>query len=81
LGGSAVGDPETFGLDAAVPAAFLALLWPRLDDAINRAVAVGGAALATALVPFLPPGMPVLAAAPIALVAGLRGRAPRRTGK
>jgi predicted branched-subunit amino acid permease len=75
LGGAAIGDPETLGLDAAVPAAFLALLWPRLDDATTRAVAVGGAAVATALVPFLPPGIPVLAAAPIALVAGLRGRA------
>jgi 4-azaleucine resistance transporter AzlC len=81
LGGSAVGDPETLGLDAAVPAAFLALLWPRLDDATNRAVAIGGAAVAAALVPFLPPGIPVLAAAPIALVAGLRGRAPRRAGE
>ena len=81
LGGSAVGDPETLGLDAAVPAAFLALLWPRLDDATNRLVAIGGAAVATALVPFLPPGIPVLAAAPIALVAGLRGRAPRRVGE
>jgi predicted branched-subunit amino acid permease len=81
LGGSAVGDPETLGLDAAVPAAFLALLWPRLDDATNRVVAIGGAAVATALVPFLPPGIPVLAAAPIALVAGLRGRAPRRAGE
>lgn len=77
LGGAAIGDPETLGLDAAVPAAFLALLWPRLGDATTRTVAVGGAAVATALVPFLPPGIPVLAAAPIALVAGLRGRAPQ----
>jgi predicted branched-subunit amino acid permease len=81
LGGSTVGDPETLGLDAAVPAAFLALLWPRLDNATNRAVAVAGAAIATALVPFLPAGIPVLAAAPIALVAGLRGGATRSTGR
>lgn len=64
-------DAEAFGLDAAVPAAFLALLWPRLTDAASRWVAVAGALLATALVPVLPAGVPVLAAAPIAVVAGL----------
>ena len=80
VGGSAIGDPETLGLDAAVPAAFLALLWPRLDDTTSRAVAVGAAAVATALVPLLPPGMPVLATVPVALVAGLRGRAMRKAG-
>jgi 4-azaleucine resistance transporter AzlC len=79
LGGSAIGEPEALGLDAAVPAAFLALLWPRLDDTTARVVAVGGAAVATALVPFVPAGVPVLAAAPVAVVAGLRGRAARET--
>ena len=74
VGGSVIGDPATLGLDAAVPAAFLALLWPRLSDATTRWVAVGGAVVATALVPVLPAGVPVLAAAPIALVAGLTSR-------
>jgi 4-azaleucine resistance transporter AzlC len=77
LGGSAIGEPEALGLDAAVPAAFLALLWPRLDDTTTRVVAVGGAAVATLLVPLVPAGVPVLAAAPVAVVAGLRGRAVR----
>jgi predicted branched-subunit amino acid permease len=77
LGGSAIGEPEALGLDAAVPAAFLALLWPRLDDPTARVVAVGGAAVATLLVPLVPAGVPVLAAAPVAVVAGLRGRAVR----
>jgi predicted branched-subunit amino acid permease len=77
LGGSAIGEPEALGLDAAVPAAFLALLWPRLDDTTARVVAVGGAAVATLLVPLVPAGVPVLAAAPVAVVAGLRGRAVR----
>jgi 4-azaleucine resistance transporter AzlC len=77
LGGSAIGEPEALGLDAAVPAAFLALLWPRLDDTTARMVAVGGAAVATLLVPLVPAGVPVLAAAPVAVVAGLRGRAVR----
>jgi predicted branched-subunit amino acid permease len=78
LGGSAIGDPATFGLDAVVPAAFLALVWPRLDDGISRLVAVGGALVATAMVPVLPAGIPVLAAAPVAVVAGLLGHSDRR---
>ncbi|WP_307853799.1 AzlC family ABC transporter permease [Nocardioides palaemonis] len=39
LAGEAVGDPRTFGLDAAVGAAFLALLWPRLQARRNVLVA------------------------------------------
>lgn len=71
LGGSAIGDPATLGLDAAIPAAFVALLWPRLKDRTARLVALGGAAVATLLIPLVPAGIPVLAAAPIALVVGL----------
>ncbi|HEY9378083.1 MAG TPA: AzlC family ABC transporter permease, partial [Jiangellaceae bacterium] len=43
LAGSAIGDTATFGLDAVVPAAFLALIWPRLDEQASRLVAIGGA--------------------------------------
>lgn len=77
LAGSSI-DAAAFGLDAAVPAAFLALLWPRLAATTARWVAVAGALVATALIPLLPAGVPVLAAAPIAVVAGLlpRRRAP-----
>lgn len=74
LGGSAIGEPETLGLDAMIPAAFLALLWPRLRTAQGRWVAAGGALVATALIPLVPAGVPVLAAAPIAVVAGLLPR-------
>ncbi len=77
LGGSAIGDTAALGLDAVVPAAFLALIWPGLDDVTSRLVAIGGALVATALVPVLPPGIPVLAAAPVAVVAGLWRREPR----
>ena len=76
IGGLAMGDPATLGLDAVAPAAFLALLWPRLREPSARWVAVAGAAAATVLVPLLPPGVPVLAAAPVAVVAGLL---PRRS--
>ncbi len=50
------------GLDAAGPAAFLALLWPRLSAAAPLRVAIAGAAIAILLIPFTPPGVPILAA-------------------
>jgi predicted branched-subunit amino acid permease len=75
LAGRAVGDPATYGLDAAVPAAFLALLWPRLVGRRERMIALAGAAVALALVPVTPIGVPVLVAAAVALV-GLRAPSP-----
>ena len=71
LAGRSLGDPRTYGLDAAVGAAFLALLWPRLHDTRNRVVAVLAAALALGVVPVAPAGVPVLAAGAVALLAGL----------
>lgn len=49
------------GLDVAGPAAFLALLWPRLADRRQVATAVAGGVIAVALVPFAPAGVPILA--------------------
>jgi predicted branched-subunit amino acid permease len=49
------------GLDAAGPAAFLALLWPRLSSAPQRRTAIVGALIALVLIPFAPPGVPILA--------------------
>jgi 4-azaleucine resistance transporter AzlC len=69
LGGQALGDPRTYGLDAAVPAAFLALMWPRLDSARTRVTAVVASAVALSLVPLIRPGLPILAAAAVALLA------------
>lgn len=51
---------EDLGLDAAGPAAFLALLWPRLVDRRQLVTAVAGAGVAVACVPFTPPGVPIL---------------------
>lgn len=77
--GSAL-DPAAFGLDAAAPAVFLALLWPALKQSANRWVALAGAGVAMALVPLVPPGVPIIAAAGVAAVAGLMfGR--RRIGQ
>lgn len=70
LAGRSLGDPRTYGLDAAVGGAFLALLWPRLRDRTNRLVGVAAVAVALGLVPVTAAGMPVLAAAVVAVVAG-----------
>jgi 4-azaleucine resistance transporter AzlC len=75
LAGSALPDPQTLGLDAIYPAFFLALLIAEVRDARSRGVALAGAAIALALVPFTPAGVPVLAAS-IAALAGLWKRRP-----
>ncbi len=49
------------GLDAAGPAAFLALLWPRLVSPAQRRTAIAGALIALVLIPVAPPGVPILA--------------------
>jgi predicted branched-subunit amino acid permease len=74
LAGNALGDPRTYGLDAAVGAAFLALLWPRLSKRQGRLVALAAAAVALAMVPVSAAGVPVLAAGGVALLAGVLTR-------
>lgn len=71
LAGTAIGDPRTYGLDAAVGAAFLALLWPRLSARRNQVVALVAGAVALGLVPITAAGVPVLAAGGVALLAGV----------
>ncbi len=66
-----IDDPLDFGVDAAIAAAFLGLLWPRLKDPIARGVAITSILLAVALVPFTPIGVPVLACSFVALGVGL----------
>lgn len=70
LVGDVLGDPTTWGLDAAAAAAFLALLWPRLRQRQAVAVGVAAAVVAAALTPFIMPGLPVLVAAVVAIVVG-----------
>ena len=69
LGGSALGDPADFGLDAMFPALFLALLVEQLDGRRARAAALAGGAIAIALTPIVPPGLPIVAAALGAVIA------------
>ena len=71
LAGTAIGDPRDFGLDAAVGAAFLALLWPKLDSPLARVVALCGGAVALGLVPLSPAGVPIIVGGGLALAIGL----------
>lgn len=63
LGAEAIGDTDAWGLDAAGPAVFLALLAPMLKSGTERAVAVLAVLLGLGLLPVLPAGVPVLLAA------------------
>ncbi|CAN5716598.1 hypothetical protein BH24ACT11_BH24ACT11_07700 [soil metagenome] len=72
LGGTAIGDPQDYGLDAAVGAAFLALLWSRLDGSGPWIAATLAVTLALATVPVLTPGLPVLVAGVVALLIARR---------
>jgi 4-azaleucine resistance transporter AzlC len=71
--GGALGDPENLGLDAAFPALFLALLVGQLSSRRAVAAALLGGAIALALIPTAPAGVPVIAATAACLI-GLRGR-------
>lgn len=75
LGAQAIGDPAAWGLDAAVPAAFLGLLWPRLESKTDRLVAVSAIALSLALSPFVAAGLPIISTTFLALIFGWRQRA------
>lgn len=67
--GSAI-DPTTYGLDAAFPAAFVAILWPLLHERRSRLAAAIGATVCLALIPFTPVGVPILCAA-LAILVGV----------
>jgi predicted branched-subunit amino acid permease len=72
LGAGRLGSPQAYGLDVVGPAAFLALIWPRLKEGrTERAVALAGAALAVGATPILPVGVPVILAAVAALAGAL----------
>jgi 4-azaleucine resistance transporter AzlC len=69
LGSGALGDPMALGLDALFPAFFLGLLVPEMRRPGGVQAALLGAVIALALVPFTPPGVPILAASAAALLA------------
>jgi 4-azaleucine resistance transporter AzlC len=67
--GGALHNPRALGLDALFPAFFIALLFEEARGRRRVAAACGGAMIALALTPLLPPGLPILAAAAAAVVA------------
>jgi 4-azaleucine resistance transporter AzlC len=71
IAGDALGDPAALGLDAAFPALFLALLVPQLRGRTPIMAALFGAAIALALTPITPAGIPIIAASAACLL-GLR---------
>ena len=74
LGARALGNPASWGLDAAVPAAFLGLLWPRLYSNFLRVVAVASMGFALLVTPWLPAGLPIIATTVVAVAFGWRTR-------
>jgi branched chain amino acid efflux pump len=70
LATQAISDPRVFGLDAAPPAAFLALLAPRLRAREPLAVAIASAVVAIVVLPFVPAGVPLLIVAVLVAVYG-----------
>ena len=79
LAGDLIADPAALGLDAAFPAAFLALMAPRLRERPALLAAIAGAAVALLATPFLPAGLPVLLAVVPALAITLWQRAAGRS--
>jgi len=68
VGGRALGDPATLGLDAAFPALFLALLVPQVRSRRPLFAALLGATIALVLTPLTPPGVPIIAASAACLL-------------
>lgn len=68
MGGEALGDPADLGLDAAFPALFLALLVPQVSTRRALAAALLGGTVALVLIPFMPAGVPIVAAAGACLI-------------
>lgn len=75
--GDALGNPAQWGLDGAAVAAFLGLLWPRLQQREPLALAVLAGVLTASLVPWLPPGLPIVLAAALGVLWGWWQAAPR----
>jgi len=72
LGAKSIGSPSAWGLDAAVPAAFLGLLWPRLTSRSTRVIATSAVVFSLIATTALPLGTAIIASAIVAVIAGWR---------
>lgn len=70
LGASAIGDPAVWGLDAAVPAAFCGLVWPRLKDKKQFLISALAIVLALSLTPITAAGIPIITTVMLAIIFG-----------
>lgn len=70
LGASAIGDPAVWGLDAAVPAAFCGLVWPRLKDKKQFLISALAIVLALSLTPITAAGVPIITTVLLAIIFG-----------
>lgn len=70
VAGGLIGGPEAYGLDVVLPAFFLTILvgGELRRDRVGIATAALGGLIALALVPFAPPGLPLIMASLAALV-------------
>jgi len=74
LGGALIGseiDPKRWGLDVALPAAFIAMVWPQFRTHNGRLAGLIGAVVCLVTIPFVPVGMSILCAA-VAVLVGIR---------
>jgi branched chain amino acid efflux pump len=74
LGGALIGseiDPKRWGLDVALPAAFIAMVWPQFRTGNGRLAGLIGAVVCLVTIPFVPVGMSILCAA-VAVLVGIR---------
>jgi predicted branched-subunit amino acid permease len=72
LGASAIGDPSVWGLDAAVPAAFCGLVWPRLKHKTQFVVSALAVVWALLLTPISPAGVPIITTVLLAVIFGMK---------
>lgn len=79
--GELMSDPAVWGLDAAAAAAFVALVWPRLNDSPTRVVAVLAFTVAILSSPYVPQGVPVLLAGLVAVAVWATVGTPKQGGE
>jgi predicted branched-subunit amino acid permease len=70
LAANSIGDPKTFGLDAAISAGLFALVYPQIQGSRQLITALGGALVAISLANFVTPGVPIISASIVAFIGG-----------